>query len=345
MLAFRISLLLQIIVVISSSVAFNSTEFPIHKECEGLPHCAYILESTLRIFYTERFSLLSGPCFDPERNSTPAVNANNIQVQNFPPKSSWFGAYLADMYGIALSPLFVPHRNLSCTEYILTQVSGEGIALEMKHYAVDKVDFRFDFNQRGWIVYKRRYGCSPDSRQVDSTRIIDTDYENYIIIMGCSEVFYHDSVAAEQEPSYHVTGYLLLLKSEAIPNQIYDKIQGTFTELQVYDWAIYNLTAKEDLLKNRKSDCQQTKVPNKNPLCPKSRLKTAVLHKKEVVSELKAVQMSKTMKHKKELMSERAVAYIRRLQEEHVVPVEQISVMVLMFISLAISLYYTHFSI
>lgn len=323
----RISVCLSLCLFVHSTVSL--------KDCDNNQKCENAIESTNLFFYGSTNLLLSYHCFDARVNDTPSVTANTVQVdvRNFKPKSSWLGAYLVDMHGVALSPLFRGHGNLSCTEYVISQVEADRIALEMKHYSSDKVDFRFDFNASGWIQYNKRYGCAKESPQVDNTRIIDTDYENYIIVQSC--------VGALADEGTHRSGYLVLVKPETVTDTIWDRVKMVFTGLSVYDIVTYVLPDPNSLIKARPTECEGSKVKViKNPLCPKKRNYAMLVNQREVVLEFRQMKRRKAVK----VIPGQAVAYDRRLQEDYVVPIEQLSCMVTMFISMTLALYWTHFS-
>lgn len=316
----------------------NSTWCLSINDCNKDQECKDALVFSSLSYYSTRDVILSGFCFDPRRNSTPPVSGDSIQVENFKPKSSWLGAYLMDLHGAALSPLFLAHEHLSCTEFLLSRIDAKGrLSLEMKHYSNDKVDYRFDFNQSGWIEYNKRYGCHRESLQVDNTRIIDTDYEHYVVIYGCAESHY--------QSGFHISGYLLLVSSPEIPDAAWKKVQSFFYALFDYDAFNYTLPDRRTILTDRETFCQEY-AKKESLLCPKKSVMEMLQAQPILIKDLVSMQKSREKKTEQwDPNSEDATAYIRRIkQEEQDVPVEEISCYVTMFISIALAIYWTHFS-
>lgn len=310
------------------------------KECDHDVECESASEFSALMWHSNRTITLPYLCFDPRRNSTPEVSGDTVQANKFKPKSSWLGAYLMDLHGVALSPLFLAHGHLSCTEYVLTQVDKGRLALEMKHYSSDKVDYRFDFNQSGWVEYKKRYGCPKESLQMNNTRIIDTDYEHYVLIYGCAESQYQEG--------HHISGYLLLVQSPNVPEATWNKVQTFFFALFPYDEQNYTLPDRSTILQDRATECQPDTIQKKNNavLCPKKALYNMALVQREVVREIKAVQKARLKKKEQhDPHSEEARTYAYSIQSwEQDIPVEEISCFVTMFLAVSLALYWTHFS-
>lgn len=310
------------------------------KECYGDTECEDTVEYTGFSFYSSHAVSYAYKCFNPARNSSPEVNGENVEITNFKPKSSWFGAYIWDMHGAALSPLFVAHRNLSCTEYLLSRVEKDTrLAMEMKHYSDNKVDYRFDFNQTGWIQYNKRYGCAKESLQVNNTRILDTDYESYIIMFSCAES--HTNVG------FHKAGYLLLIASEAnVSELLWQRLQAKFRGFESYESSDYSLPDRTTLLQDRDSSCKSHKVlQNKNVLCPREILRSLLVVQREVILELRRKKQGKHNNKNTIFGSDGAMAYDKKEQVVDQIHMAEISCFAAMSISMALSLYWSHFSI
>lgn len=322
----------------------SSSSFSV-KECEGIKDCDTTVEYTSFAYYSSYSVYYSYLCFNPGSHSRPKVLGDSVQVRNFKPRSSWVGAYLLDMHGVALTPLFIPHRNLSCTEYVLSQVADGRLSMEMKHYLANKVDYRFDFNQGGWIEYSKRYGCAKESLQVNNTRIIDTDYENYVIIMSCAEV--------AKGVGHHKVGYLLLVPSNSeVSEELWAKLQEIFFALDDYSADVFTLPDRSTLFSDRESLCSDNKVlGNKNVLCPKPMIARMLENQYEVVKELskKQKEMIKAQKaqgkNKDKVRTNVATAYDKKEKYQvHDVHVAEISCLCTMFVAVAMALYWTHFA-
>lgn len=332
----RFSIFLSLLFFIISLT--NSTWCLSVKDCNKDQECRDGLVFSSLSYYSTRAVIQSGFCFDPRRNSTPPVSGDSIKVGNFKPKSSWLGVYLMDLHGVALSPLFLAHEHLSCTEFVLSRVEAKGrLSLEMKHYSNDKVDYRFDFNQSGWIEYNKRYGCHRESLQVDNTRIIDTDYEHYVVIYGCAESHY--------QSGFHISGYLLLVSSLEVPDVTWKRVQSFFYALFDYDGYNYTLPDRRTILADRGTFCKEY-TKKESLLCPKKSVTGMLQDQPVLIKEILSMQKSREKKKEQwDPNSEDATAYIRRIQhEEQDVPVEEISCYVTMFLSIALAIYWTHFS-
>lgn len=315
--------------------------------------CDLECEDAIRFFslnwHSTRAMALSKMCFDP-KDIEPPVLAPNIDVRMFKPKSTWLGAFLSDVHGLALSPLFLGHSNLSCTEYALVQVTpmpthsidaadqGARITLEMKHYASDKVDYRFGFNQSGWVVYDRRYGCANNSMQVNNTRIIDTDYETYVVISSCADSSYMSG--------FHQVGYLLLVDPATVTEAIWEKFQELFDWFAEYDSLVYPIPNRTSVLSARESECigVAKRDTKKVTLCRKSSLKTYAEGRVYLIKDVLQMQKSRRRKELQAQRKQQLQGGLAHYYEEHEVPYEEIACLGTMFVSVALSLYWTHFS-
>lgn len=273
-------------------------------------------------FYSTRGVILSGMCFNQNQSRT---HFSDIQVQKFPLKSLWIGAYLQDLWGSSLSPLFIAHgRNLSCTEYEISRIKHNKISLSLKHFYIDKFDFRFEFNQSGWIEYGNRYGCPS---QVNATRIIDTDYVNFVLIYGCADVSYQNG--------YHLTGFLLLFRSIHIANSIWIRLEAFFYNMSQFDRQNYTLPERSTLLKSRETgDCQDFGPTEPHRvICNKQIIRNMLEAEKEVVKDIKKIQ-----RNRPKGMFESDRVLVREITYD------EISCLVSLFVVITLCLYWTHFS-
>lgn len=332
-LDFRVTLFIIGINILSTSSSSNV------KECRDNLECQLAVEFFQQNFFSTRGVNFAKLCYNSNPNATVSNQIPNevIEVRNFKLNSSWFGAYLVDLYGVALSPLFVGHGHLICTEYVMSRVKDGLVALQMKHYSADKVDYRFDFNQSGWIAFDKKYGCTTESPRVTNTRIVFTDYETFILIHGCADSTYQDG--------HHISGYLLLV-SEKMPvsTDNWKKITKVFDAFGEYDNSGYPLPSPQELLTNRTELCANTQKVQKNYLCPKKQVTELKYMEKEVIREIFDTQKAREKKKEQESLSDEATAYIEQQQEYHEVPTAQITCFVVMFLSVGTSLYLTHFS-
>lgn len=327
------ALLLLFLLPQLNHAALSSPSTHCDKECQDA------IKYDNLIYYSTRSVALSDKCLSP-RDAMAFLRIADIDARKFKPKSSWMGAYLLDLQGAALSPIFVGHGNLSFTEYVLVQSADQNrITLNMKHYAADKVDYRFDFNRSGWISYGNRYGCASNAFQVDNTRIIATDYLSYVVIWGCAD--------SEYMSGFHISGYLLLIGSVDILDSVRAKVQPLFKRFAECDDSSYNLPVSINLAEERETLCEGKRLTT---LCDKESLAAMAIGKQEVMKDIRQIQRSRLRKKKAEHRNP-GEPLLRGIPiesmdfyEEHEVPYEEIACLVTMFASVAMSLYWTHFS-
>lgn len=301
---------------------------------EAIENCDQECENAVQFsnlgFYSTRGVILSGMCFDPKEAQPPL---GDVQVQKFPAKSLWFGFYLVDLIGSALSPLFLVHgHNLNCTEYEIAQVENNKISLSLRHVSNDKLSYRFEFNQSGWIEYGgNRYGCPA---QVNGTRIIDTDYATFVLIYGCAEASYQNG--------HHLSGFLLLGNSIHISDSVWNRLEAFFSNMSEYDKQKYKLPERSTLLNSRETgECHDAVSSKPLPvLCNKQTIRNMVEVEKVVVKELRKLQKDR-VKEQEEIKKKEVLARF----ENHEIPYDEISCLVSMFVAVTFGLYWTHFSL
>lgn len=259
-----------LLIILTSAVVLSVEKIPnvtYFEQCAKKPLCLMSLNQFMRLQHFTSNGVIGRPyCPVLERVF---YNYETVQVSGFKPNSSWAGVLFSDMHGVALSPLFIPHGELSCTEFLINQSDdGQGISLGMRHLQRNSVDFSFNFNASGWIKYKERYGCEKNSLQVDNTRIVKTDYENYIFIYGCEEPL--KEISAEAIHSY---GYLVLVKSDQeIKEEIQWMIEGVLNNL--VDMLTYKpLENVTTMTEERKAQCSMDDQVDMKPLCVSKKLK------------------------------------------------------------------------
>ena len=308
----------------------------LRSQCEAIKDCILSSEMLRLTFYTTRRNSLGGQCYN-DKSVLPRGLAvrDNIDVRNFKANSTWIGVFLSEIHGIALSPLFLPYGNLGCADYVIRRVTPDRIALEYKLFSSETVDFRFAFNGSGWIQYEKRYGCPKDSFQIDRIRIIDTDYQDYLLLYGCE--------STEYMGGFKIPGYLLLVQKTILEEKWTDlqNLMSAFGDFD--DNQNYTLPDRSTYLKDRTLNCP-SKVTNKNPLCPKELLANSKVELENNMVEL-VKELGTANRPKKIIRPGEATAYDSVKRDDLKIPIPEVSCYITMFISVGLALYFTHFSL
>lgn len=154
---------------------------------------------------------------------------------------NWYGvAAIRDLqYGAGLTADFSTYIPILCLIYILT-LEHDNKHLSMEYCCpevpVGSSKYKLFFNQTGLAHYTNQSSFN-ESKNLDFIRLVDTDYENYMIIYGCKEVFYGEGV------SITVTVYILLTHSPNITDDIQkhffhfvNDTQGNWFIIAEYDY-------------------------------------------------------------------------------------------------------------